>query len=118
SSESRNAIKGARAAETPRFRAAAGPQFRDLTIRIGSCATADSSAKLDNRAAVSSVEPSSTMISSRSTLRWALTEATASPSIGQRLKVGITTLTSVIEKIQLFRALPHPAASVTSVLPA
>ena len=79
SSESRNAISGARASATPRFRAAAGPLMLDAldSNRFVECASAVR--------AVPSVEPSSTTINSNSRTDCASTESIASRTIARRL---------------------------------
>ena len=85
SSESRNEMSCPEALLTPRLRAAETPACRPMiTCSRGSASAA-------SRTAVSSVEPSSTTISSRSRKRWASTLRTASSTMCARLYVGMTT---------------------------
>ena len=87
SSESRNAISGARAISTPRFRAAAGPRCSICSIRVVS-------SRLARCSTVPSVEPSSMTINSNSRNDCASTESIASHTIARRLYVGMITETS------------------------
>jgi hypothetical protein len=71
---------------TPKLRAAATPPLALVKNRSWQ-------PNFPNSFWVSSVEPSSTTMSSKSAYLCAQTDSTASPTMGQRLKVGMTTLT-------------------------